>query len=105
MAYTYELLERTLIPNTTMEKMLRDGVSLAAYKITVNEGYVLHDKVLDSIEMDEFCVPTGRIILGYYPASRTCPAGYDFENTKEIDGHTAYGEREFFAIKVEDSNV
>ena len=97
MALTYETLANILIPNTTMQKILLDGVH-KQYDILPNEGYVLHDNTLDFDEIDEEThEPTGNVVLGYYPIGRTCSVNYDFDNTTIIDGYTAYGSREFFA--------
>lgn len=100
MLIDYESMD-TFIPNTTMEKMITDG-RLNAYRITPDYGYVLHDRELDTPEVDEFGVPTGGTVLGYYPMRRTCAAGYDFDQERIVDGHTAYGAREFFAVKAVD---
>ena len=93
----YEVMEQPLIPNTTMTRKLNNG-ALIAYDIAPNEGYVLHDKLLDEETVDlETFEPTGEVKLGYYPIARSIGANYDFDNTTTIDGCTAYGEREFFA--------
>lgn len=97
MAWAYEVMEQTLIPNTTMTKSLMDGVH-QSYQIAPSEGYVLHDKILDVEGFDpDTMMPTGEVTLGYYPIARSIGANYDFDNTTIIDGYTAYGEREFFA--------
>ena len=85
------------ISNITIE--IVEDVTFPFYIITPNEGYVLHDKALDFAEVDMSGFPTGKTILGYYPSNRTCMTNYDFDNTTIIDGHTAFGSREFFAIK------
>jgi len=75
-------------------------LSSGGFRVRANEGYVLHDKNRNIEVMDETTMmPTGEILLGYlpYPAACVVPASYDFENTKVIDGYTAYGSREFFA--------
>lgn len=100
MDFTEKQIE-SLIKNTTMIGCFKDDV-LSSYRIKPNLGYVLHDKMRDVEELDERDVPTGEIIRGYTSIECGCGADYEFENTKEIDGRTAYGEREFFAIKEED---
>lgn len=100
MAYSYEDLIPSLIPNTTMQKRLFDGV-LRSYLIYPCDGYVLHDNALDIEETDEYGVPTGRVIFGYYPIQRSCGFNYDFTPVTVTDEngvtHTGYGSREFFA--------
>ena len=100
MAYTYEGVIPSLIPNTTMQKRLLNGVH-KSYLITPVANYVLHDKELDYVERDEEMMPTGRTIFGYYPTDRSCGASYDFTPVTVTDEngvtHTGYGSREFFA--------
>lgn len=76
------------------------AVTINGYRVAPAEGYVLHDKNLDTEVMDEeTMMPTGEILLGYRPYPLFCGVtpNYDFDNTKIIDGQTAYGSREFFA--------
>jgi hypothetical protein len=88
MAFTYENVEPTLIENTTMQKRLLDGVH-KQYLITANEGYVLHDQLLDHEVLDpDSGEPTGEIILRYYQGTRTVAASYDF----------VANPREFYAV-------
>jgi hypothetical protein len=78
MAFTYVDVNPTLIPNTVMQKRLRDGVDYQ-YRISPAEGYVLHDNVLDSYEdYTEDGEGVGEPILGFTPATSTCAANYDF---------------------------
>ena len=73
---TYEDVNPTLIPNTTMTKLLRDGVH-QVYRIYPIDGYVLHDNKNDYPEYDSV---TGEetIVLGYVSGSTSCAANYDF---------------------------
>lgn len=87
MAYTYEDVVPSFIENTTMYKKLRDGVH-TTYAITPNEGYVLHDNMLDNVILDETGEPTGEVILRYYQGTRTVAASYDFVTNP----------REFYAV-------
>ena len=91
---------KSLIENTTMIGCFKGDV-LSSYRIKPNEGFVLHDKIRDVEELDERDTPTGEIIRGYTSIECGCGADYDFGNTKIIEGHTAYGEREFFAKLIE----
>ena len=86
MAYTYEDVIPSLIPNTTMYKKLRDGIH-TTYAITAIDGYVLHDNMGDWTEMDEI---TGEEIVkkAYYGGTCTCAASYDFTTNP----------REFYAV-------
>ena len=77
MAITYEPVNPTLIANTTMQKRFTDGIH-KQYLITPNEGYVLHDQLLDAPIYDDEGEPTGEIILRYYEGTRTVAASYDF---------------------------
>ena len=76
-----------LIENTTMLLGYVNGVA-RAYEITPNEGYVLHDRLLD--EFEQFDEETGEgvgepIRLGYYSGTRTVGADYDFSaNPREF---------------------
>ena len=74
-----------IIPNTAMTLSLIEGVP-AAYYIAPNEGYVLHDKLYDSIEYDNDTMEeTGNIILGYRTSTASCSINYDFEaNPREF---------------------
>ncbi len=100
MAITYEDVNPTLIPNTTMQKMLSNGAH-RTYIITPIEGYVLRDKENDAPMIDEI---TGEIIgtkFCYASMGASCGASYDFTPVQVTDEngvtHTAYGSREFFA--------
>ena len=71
-----------------MYKRLRDGVP-TTYAITPVEGYVLHDQLLDFVEIDpENGEPIGEVILGYYEGTRTVSVNYDF----------VANPREFYAV-------
>lgn len=99
--YTYEDVIPTLIPNTTMQKTLRDGVH-RSYVIEPIDGYVLHDAATNEEEINpDTLEPTGRIIFRYASGSASCGASYDFTPVQVTDEngveHTAYGTREFFA--------
>lgn len=87
------------IANTTITELTNNG-TLLGYDIKANEGYVLHDKNLDTEVIDEeTAMPTGEILLGYRPPEGSCGVhkNYDFSATTVIDGYTAHGPREFFA--------
>ena len=106
MVITYEDLAQTLIPNTTMQKMLTDGVH-KAYRIKPIANYVLHDNTMDFDELDENTMEETRK-FGYSPSSVyvTCGANYDFSTHTVTDErgntYTAYGNRDFFAIPESD---
>lgn len=80
------------IPNTTIE-IFMDRV----YRITPNEGYVLHNKSRDWTEGDPMMGEEEVLYRGYSTVASTVPLSYDFDNTTEIDGYTAYGSKEIFA--------
>lgn len=85
MAVRYEDFSPTLIANTTMQKVFVNEVH-KQYRITPNEGYVLHDTSYDEVVRDPLTLePTGEIKLGYRTTSATCAATYDFvENSREF---------------------
>lgn len=80
-----KFVEPSLIENTTMQEVLKNGV-LYAYYITPEEGYVLHDKMIDEEVCDiETGVPTGKVILGYKTSVSSVEADYDFvANPREL---------------------
>lgn len=102
MTITYEDLAQTLIPNTTMQKMLTDGVH-KAYRIKPISGYVLHRSILDIDVYDESYTHIIGIKFGYSPSGVyvTCGANYDFAAHTVIDENgdtfTACGDEAFFA--------
>lgn len=80
MAFTYENVNPTLIPNTTMRKRLRDGVDYQ-YIIKADEGYALHDKRVDSIDFDE---NDEEIAISMFKVGETTvAANYDFDNVTQ----------------------
>ena len=107
MAYTYEEVIPTPIPNTKVEKMLNNGVH-RTYRITPNEGYVLHDNRVNEEVIDpETLEPTGEIIMFYAVGSTTVRYDYDFtvvvpDTITDINGNTIavnkVGACEFFAV-------
>lgn len=106
--YTYEDVIPTLIPNTTIRKLFKDGVHIS-YFINPIDGYVLRDKENDCEEYDPNThIPTGRILFSYVYGSCTCGANYDFSPVQVTDEngvhYTAYGGREFFASLVDEVN-
>ena len=90
----YIIMENTKIPNTTMYEGYLNGAH-RNYLIVPNDGYVLHDNV-GEFEED------GQIIYQFATGECTCGRLYDFDNTTTILGYTAYGEREFFAMPVDE---
>lgn len=99
MVITYEDVIPSIIPNTTMVKSFVDGVA-RTYRITPNEGYVLHHKGRGYTEEDE---ETGDTIhhLGYSRTYSTCPVTYDFTPVTVTDENgvsfTGYGANEYAA--------
>lgn len=100
MAITYEEVTPSIIPNTTMRKMLSNGVH-RTYVIEAVDGYVLHDNSADGINLE-----TGDPVPRYSTGTCSCGASYDFSTAEltvpDINGNmitvTAYGSREFFAF-------
>lgn len=81
MAITNGNVITTPLTNITVTEKLNNGV-LIAYSIQANEGYVLHDNLLD--DEDE----NANVILGYYSSFRTVAKNYDFVTNP----------REFYAV-------
>ena len=72
------------IPNTVITK------NEYGYDIAPIEGYVLHNSNRDVYDTDMETSSSG---VGF---------NYDFDNTKDIDGYTAYGMFEIFARPAEE---
>ena len=86
MTITYVDVIPTLIENTTMQQRLNDGVPYT-YRITPIDGYVIHDKTAEWVDMD---LDTGEWITkpGYKSGTVSCGANYDF----------VVNPREFYAV-------
>lgn len=103
---TYEDVTPSLVPNTTMKKLYRDGVH-AQYRLTPVDGYVLHVKARDWTEPNPENMEEEILYRGYTAGNATCAASYDFtpvaSSYVDRDGNivpvTAYGAvSEFYAI-------
>ena len=100
MAYTYEDVIPSLIPNTTMKKRLLNEAH-RSYIIAPIDGYVLHDNAADGIDFE-----SDAVIRRYSIGDCSCGANYDFSTIQlivpDINGNdvvvTTYGSREFYAI-------
>ena len=76
MAWTYDTVTPTPIPNATVERGYSNGVH-KIFRITPNEGYVLHDNAGDWTDIDlETGAETER--EAFYRGSCSCGANYDF---------------------------
>ena len=86
----YIPMETTFIPNTTTYKFINSSGVHTMYRITPNDGYVLHDRDLDVFEnYDENGNGIGEpITLGFYAGNRTVSYDYDF----------VANPREFYAV-------
>ena len=87
MTITYENVIPSPIENTTVKKLLVDGIH-KTYNITANAGYVLHDNTLDYFKIDENGNITNELVLDYTTEMTSCRWDYDF----------ATNPRDFFAI-------
>ena len=90
-----------IVPNTTMQIYVDNEGVQSRYRITPNEGYVMHDNTYDEpIFNEETHEETGEVILGYRPTTATVGMNYDFSITEMLDeaGNTvqAYGARQFY---------
>ena len=83
---TYELATDIVIENITVERKYADGVQ-TAYRLTANEGYVLHDTASDVPLLDENGNPTGEVYVEYYRqafiAVRNDPSTWTWEAVLE----------------------
>ena len=88
MASHEEIVNPTLIENATMTILYLDNVA-KAYKIKANDGYVLHDNVLDTVVFDEVTrEPIEEVVLGYSAGTKSCDINYDWDANP----------REFYAV-------
>ena len=91
-----------IIPNVTVKKVYTDN-GLSFYTLHANEGYQLHDKVRDGAFLDPVSGEE-TFYLGYTADPVNCSIFYEFSPGTVTDEngvtHTAYGEREFFAVKI-----
>lgn len=99
MAWTFETATEITIPNVLVERGLLDGVH-KNYRLSANDGYVLHDAEADNWD------PDGNLVYAYSSGICSCGKNYDFStetlNVPDINGNTvavtAYGTRQFFAF-------
>ena len=69
------------IENATVEARYNSSNTLYGYRITPNEGFVLHTKNYDTEVFDEETLePTGEILLGFTSAYAAVGYNYDFDN-------------------------
>lgn len=87
------------IPNTIMRILVNNEGKAVCIMVTPCEGYETHHvaRCWEDVNLE-----TGEktFVHGFSTAPCTVPLDYDFDNTKEIDGHIAYGEKEIFAREV-----
>lgn len=86
MAWNYENVTPTLIPNTTMQRGYYDGVH-KVFIIRPVEGYVLHDNAMDWTVEDEETLEEVTV-CGYTGGQASCGANYNF----------VANPREFYAV-------
>ena len=80
----YIPMEETLLENTSMELGTENGLA-KKYRITPNEGYVLHDNSYDAYaDYDENGNGIGEPILGYRTATASCTIAQFNNNTYEF---------------------
>lgn len=87
----FEIVNPTLIENTTMQKYINNQGVFRTYHITPVNGYVLHDKARDYTNIDEETMEEV-LVLGYTRGTATCAANYDFTTNP----------REFYAVPESD---
>ena len=92
MAYSYEDVVPSLIPNTTMQKRINSSGVHTTYVIQAVGGYVLHDNRIDGLDEDDNVIP--RFKLG----ATTVPATYDFDNV--VPGTFAYTDENGMVVSV-----
>ncbi len=84
------------IPNTTIVHN-----PSGTWEITPASDYAIHTNVRDYTDIDELGNET--FVRGYTTGYITVEPSYDFDNTKDIDGYTAYGMFEIFARPMEEA--
>lgn len=93
MAIKFEEMTPSPIENATVKKAILNGV-FSSYRISANEGYKLHDKILDDVKFDENGNETDKIILGYSEGTKSCGANYNWNENP----------REFYAVQKKSDN-
>ena len=84
MPIQFEEIIPSPIENTTVKKAILNG-KFSSYRVNANEGYKLHDEILDDFELDENGNETDKIILGFSEGTKSCGANYDWkENPREF---------------------
>ena len=83
MAWTYTNVEPTLLENTTMVLCTFNGVD-KLYRISPNEGYLLHDSRADDYEYDDEGNVVGEPILRYKRTMSSCTIAQFNANTYNI---------------------
>lgn len=79
MIYTYTDMIPSPVSNAEVKQRYKDGI-LHGYNIKPMDGYVMHDKFMDSEDID-----TGDLTLGYRTAEASVWSDYDFvENSREF---------------------
>ena len=77
------------IANLTITPIYNSLGNHSQWLITPNEGYVMHDKMLDEEVTDPMTLePTGEVVLGFYAGSSSVRYDYDFTANP----------REFYAV-------
>lgn len=89
-----------IIPNTIMQKYINNAGVERTYRITPNEGYVLHDTQYDYPIVDDETMEEIGTGLGYIGAVVTVAINYDFSTHEMLDESgntvTAYGDRNLY---------
>lgn len=98
--FTYEDVIPSLIPNTTMQKRIMDGVPVQ-YLITPIPGHVLHSGSRDYYEVDPN-TQEETLRLGFTRNTASCHVSYDFTpcivTDHEGNSWTGYGDSGYFAV-------
>ena len=83
MKYNYLDIVPSFVENAQMQLKVDELGNLIAYRITPNEGYVLHDSSRDWHDVDPITgVELEELILGYTTGTATCAATYDFDKNE-----------------------
>jgi hypothetical protein len=97
MAIIYTPMEETLLENTSMELGAENGIA-KKYRITPNEGYVLHDNRYDNYaEYDEEGNPIGELVLGYRTSTASCSVR---QLVVDDNGEIVTNTYDFYAVPV-----
>ncbi|MBO5370815.1 MAG: hypothetical protein J6B23_09090 [Clostridia bacterium] len=76
----FERTDRNFFENTKTESCRNDEGLITAYRITPDDGYVIHTKFHNTPVYDENGIDTGEVEIGYTSSYIVILSDYDFES-------------------------